>query len=171
DGSLPQARSLTVDAGRFMNYALTVAVLEPTALVTTHGFGSIGLGTAAAIGAGAARPDRPAVALVGDGGFMMGGLAEFQTAVRCGVDLIVVIYNDGSYGAEHIQLSRKGLDPSVALNHWPDFATVAVAMGGEAITLRNQHDLTHLSERISSRQRPLLIDAKLDPGVMSTLQE
>ncbi|MDH4077707.1 MAG: thiamine pyrophosphate-binding protein, partial [Acidimicrobiia bacterium] len=69
DALLPADRSVVVDAGRFMLDALTLPVPDPTSLITTHAFGSIGLGTAAAIGAGVARPDRPLVLLVGDGGF------------------------------------------------------------------------------------------------------
>jgi thiamine pyrophosphate-dependent acetolactate synthase large subunit-like protein len=169
DDALPQERTVTVDVGRFMLYALTMPVPEPLALVTTHGFQSIGLGAAAAVGAGVARPDRPVVLLTGDGGYMMGGLAEFQTAVRCGLDLIVVVYNDGSYGAEHIQLYRKGMDPAVSLIRWAEFSDVATALGGEGFTVRSNEDLAAMADRIKNRDRPLLIDCKLDPDVMSAL--
>ena len=94
--------------------ALKVSVPEPAAFVTTHAFGSIGLGLAAAIGAGVARPDRAAVLLAGDGGFMMSGFSELNTAVQNGIDLIVVIYDDGSYGAEHIQFHNKDMDPGLS---------------------------------------------------------
>ena len=43
-----------------------------------------------------------------------------------GSDLIVVVYNDGSYGAEHIQFHMKGMDPGLSLHHWPDLAPVAM---------------------------------------------
>lgn len=169
DRLLPEDRTVVVDVGRFMLQALTMPVPEPTALVTTHGFQSIGLATAAAVGAGVGRPDRPVVLLVGDGGFMMGGLAEFQTAVRSGVDLIAVVYNDGSYGAEHVQFYRKGLDPSLSLNDWPDLTAVARAMGGDGVAVRSNSDLDEVAKAIGARQRPLLIDVSLDPDVVSAL--
>jgi acetolactate synthase I/II/III large subunit len=170
DESLPHDRTLVIDAGRFMHYALTVCVPEPTALVTTHGFGSIGLGAGAAVGAGVARPDRTVVLMAGDGGFMMGGFADFQAAVRSGVDLIAVIYNDGGYGAEYVQFYRKGMDPSLAVNSWPDLSSVAVAMGGEGVTVQSNADLAKLTHRIEARSGPMLIDARIDPEVMSALQ-
>lgn len=169
DRLLPQDRTVVVDVGRFMLHGLTVPVPEPMALVTTHGFQSIGLGTATAVGAGVARPDRPVVLLVGDGGFMMGGLAELQTAVRSGVDLIAVVYNDASYGAEHVQFHRKGLDPELSLNDWPDFADVAIAMGADGLTVRSNADLDILAKAIDTRRRPLLVDVKLDPVLLSSL--
>ena len=52
-----------------------------------------------AIGAALARPDRLAVAACGDGGFLM-GIAELETAVRLGLGMVVVVYDDAGYGAE-----------------------------------------------------------------------
>jgi acetolactate synthase I/II/III large subunit len=169
DEILPSERTVAIDVGRFMLHGLTVPVPEPAALVTTHGFQSIGLGPAAAVGAGVARPDRPTVLLVGDGGFMMAGLAEFQAAVRAGVDLIAIVYNDGSYGAEHVQFQRKGMDPALSLNDWPDLASVAQALGGDGVRVRRVGDLPALAEAVGSRRRPLLVDVSLDPELLSSL--
>jgi thiamine pyrophosphate-dependent acetolactate synthase large subunit-like protein len=169
DELLPAERTVVVDAGRFMHDALKVSVPEPTAFVTTHAFGSIGLGLGAAIGAGVARPDRPVVLLAGDGGFMMSGFSELNTAVRNGVDLIVVVYDDGSYGAEHIQFHNKGMDPGLSLHHWPEFAEVAVALGCTGVTVRNLGDLESAAEAINTRSRPVLLDVKLDPAVVSRI--
>ena len=51
DAGLPQKRQVVVDAGRFMLDALTLSVPNPLDLVTSHGFGAIGLGMSTAIGA------------------------------------------------------------------------------------------------------------------------
>jgi thiamine pyrophosphate-dependent acetolactate synthase large subunit-like protein len=45
--------------------------------------------------------------ITGDGGFMLGGLTEFTAAVRHKVDLILIVCNDGGYGAEHIQFVNR----------------------------------------------------------------
>lgn len=164
---LPTDRTVVIDAGRYMLNALKVATPEPLALVTTHAFGSIGLGMGAAVGAAVARPDRTTVLLAGDGGFMMGGLAELNTAVQNHLDLIVVVYNDGSYGAEHIQFHNKAMDPALSLQRWPEFAAVAEAMGATGVTVRNLADLEHAAAAIRDRQGPVLIDAKLDPQMIS----
>ncbi len=172
DRVLPVERTVAVDTGRFMRQALTMPVPEPTALVTSHAFGSIGLGMGNAIGAAVARPDRPTVLLTGDGGFMMGGIAELHTAVEHELDLIVVIFDDGSYGAEHVQLFRLGMDPSVSEHHWPDFCEVGAAMGYDAIRVTNTAGFDVVAERVATRQagRPLLIDVAIDPVVASRIQ-
>ena len=162
-----------VDAGRFMLNALTLTVPEPEALITSHGFGAIGLGMGNAIGAAVGRPGRPTVLAVGDGGFMMGGLTEFHTAVEHNLDLIVLLYNDGSYGAEHIQLYRKDMDTKASLHHWPDFPAVMTSLGAKAVVVEKAADLDAAAEAVERRRpgQPVLIEAKLDPDMVSAITD
>ncbi|MGY9075212.1 MAG: thiamine pyrophosphate-binding protein [Acidimicrobiales bacterium] len=168
---LPADRTVVVDAGRFMLNALTFSVPEPSALVTSHGFAAIGLGMSMAIGAAVGRRDRPTVLGVGDGGFMMGGMTELYTAVHYGLDLIVVLYNDGSYGAEHIQLHRKDMDTSASLHEWPDFVEVAQTLGCAATKVNNVADLKKAADLIDNRVpgQPVLIELTLDPDMISSI--
>ncbi len=159
-------RALVTDGGRHMAHAWDAFhVSEPRYFVHTTMFGAIGLGLAQGIGAAKAASGMPTVVVVGDGGFMLGGLTEFNTAVRCRLDLIVLLLNDGSYGAEYVQFTARDMDPAIALFDWPDFAPVAQAMGGQGLTVRTLDDLPAVAEAIAgrSRQCPLLIDIKLDP--------
>lgn len=161
-------RTFVCDAGRFTYSAVTLLdAPSPDAFVDTINFGSIGLGMGNAIGAFFGAPDRTVLLASGDGGFMMGGLTEFNTAVRNQVDLIVVIFNDGSYGAEHIQFTRRGMDPRTTLFDWPDFAPVAVALGAEGVTVRNVGDFERAAQQIRDRKGPILVDIKMDPGLVS----
>jgi thiamine pyrophosphate-dependent acetolactate synthase large subunit-like protein len=171
DRILPSNRTVVVDAGRFMLDALTLPVPDPLALVTTHAFGSIGLGMAASIGAAVGSPDRPTVFLVGDGGFMMGGLNELHTAVHNELDVIVVLFNDGSYGAEHVQLVNKGMDTSSSLHHWPDFTAVAAALDTEAVAVRRVDDFATAEKAVVQRVpgRPVFIEISIDPEVSSRI--
>ena len=171
DAGLPQDRQVVVDAGRFMLDALTMSVPNPRDLVTSHGFGAIGLGMSTAIGAAVAHPTRPTVLCIGDGGYMMGGLTELSTAVHLGLDLIVVVYNDGSYGAEHIQLVTKGMDPAASLHEWPDFCAVAESMGCDTVKISSLDDIDAALEVVKNRQpgRPVLIEASTDPDVVSAI--
>ena len=171
DAGLPQDRQVVVDAGRFMLDALTMSVPEPRDLVTSHGFGAIGLGMSTAIGAAVADPTRPTVLCIGDGGYMMGGLTELSTAVHLGLDLVVIVYNDGSYGAEHIQLVAKGMDPTASLHEWPDFCAVAASMGCDTAKINSLGDIDAALEIVKNRQsgRPVLIEAVTDPDVVSTI--
>jgi thiamine pyrophosphate-dependent acetolactate synthase large subunit-like protein len=125
----------------------------------------MGLGVAAAIGAACVRPEVPTVAVVGDGGFMM-SLGEFNTAVRNDLDLMVIVLNDGSYGSEYHKFRLTGLETDLSLFNWPDLATLGSGLGGRGIVVRNlENDLTGLVEAIETRDRPLLIDVRLDPAV------
>jgi thiamine pyrophosphate-dependent acetolactate synthase large subunit-like protein len=88
----PDDRTVVTDVGGFMSIPLKhLRVTDPRACVLPANFGSVGLSMGATIGAAIARPDRPVVAVTGDGGFMMGGLTEFNTAVRYGVDAVVAV--------------------------------------------------------------------------------
>jgi thiamine pyrophosphate-dependent acetolactate synthase large subunit-like protein len=168
DRRLPGERTLTVDGGRFTDEVIRrFSVLRPRAWVCSFaGFGAIGNGLAAAIGMGCADRKSPAVALVGDGSFMLGGLAEFSTAVRHKVDLIVVVCNDGCYGAEYRKLAARDFETEHSLFDWPDFAPVADALGGVGCTVRSLDDLPHVEKVVTERDRPVLIDLKLDPAAV-----
>ena len=171
EAGLPKERQIVVDAGRFMLDALTMSVPKPENLVTSHGFGAIGLGMSTAIGAAVARPTLPTIVCIGDGGYMMGGLTELSTAVHLGLDLIVIVYNDGSYGAEHIQLVTKGMDPTASLHEWPDFCAVAESMGCQTMRIESLDDIDAAIDVVKNRTpgRPVLIEARTDPDVVSTI--
>ncbi len=163
--ALPQDRLLVTDGGRFMTEVwCRISVPDPQSFVCTANFGSIGLGLQEAIGAGLAAPDRPVVLFTGDGGFMMGGINEFNTAVRLGLDLIVIVANDSAYGAEHIQFIDRKMDPSLTEFHWPSFAEVAKSLGGEGVVVRSNQELDSALFALASRKGPFLIDLKLDPN-------
>lgn len=169
DESLPADRIYVTDAGRFLLAGWTaIKVQKPQDYVHTLGFAAIGLGLGEAIGAAVAAPDRPTLLLTGDGGMMLGGLSELTTAVREELDIIVVVCNDGCYGAEHRQFVSKDMDPAISLLDWPDFAPVAQALGADAVTVSSSDELQVAMSALSKRdrKRPFLIDLKLDPALM-----
>jgi acetolactate synthase-1/2/3 large subunit len=96
---------------------------------------SMGFAIPTAIGARIAAPDRPVVALIGDGGFAMTAL-ELVSAVREGIDLVVIVFVDGAFGQIRIQqLASYGKDHGVSLQN-PDISLLAAAVGAghEVIT-------------------------------------
>lgn len=164
DRILPARRLLVTDVGRFMlKVWTTVHVDDPSAFVSTSDFGSIGLGLSHAIGASFGAPDRPAVLFCGDGGFMHGGLIEFNTAVRHNADLIVIVCNDGCYGAEQVKFHYKNMDYDTIRFDWPDFVTTAIALGGDGVRVRSVADWALAEQAIRDRSKPLLIDVRFDP--------
>jgi thiamine pyrophosphate-dependent acetolactate synthase large subunit-like protein len=162
--ALPADRVLLTDGGRFMTEVwCRISAPDPQSFVATTNFGSIGIGLQEAIGAGLAAPDRPVVVFTGDGGFMMGGINEFNTAVRLGLDLIVIVANDSAYGAEHIQFLDRKMDPSLTEFHWPSFAEVATSLGGQGIEVHTNEELETALTAIEVRKGPILIELCLDP--------
>ncbi|MEX0427695.1 thiamine pyrophosphate-binding protein [Nocardioides sp. DS6] len=165
--AVPAKRTLILDGGRFWFDSIRVLTAPaPGDYIHPLNIGSIGLAMSNAIGAAQAKPDRPALVIIGDGSFMLGGLQEFNTAVRHGSDVIVVIMNDGAYGAEHLQFRRREMDPAISFFSWPEFAAVAEALGGQGYTVRASADLDLLPKVIANRTAPLLIDVKLDPELI-----
>ena len=165
EDALPKDRVLVTDGGRFMTEVwCRISVPNPHSFVGTVGFGAIGLGLQTAIGAAVAAPDQPVVLFSGDGGFMMGGINEFNTAVRLGLDLIVIIANDSAYGAEHIQFVDRKMDPSLTEFSWPSFAEIATSLGGQGFEVRSSEQLETALQAVGNRTGPLLIELRLDPA-------
>jgi len=165
DDLLPSERTVATDSGHFMGYpAMYLDVPDQPGFVFAQAFQSVGLGLANAIGAAVARPERLCVAAVGDGGALM-ALGELETAARYRLPMVVVVYNDAAYGAEVHHFGPMGQD--VDLTRFPDtdFAALARAAGAEGITVRGPEDLAPLKEWLGRRDRPLVIDAKVNPDV------
>jgi thiamine pyrophosphate-dependent acetolactate synthase large subunit-like protein len=168
DEAVPENRVLVTDGGRFMRHPWTLCRTSGlNAFVPPCNSGSIGLGFSHAIGASYAAKGRPVLLVTGDGGFVHGGLAEFNTAVRHKVDLVVIVCNDGAFGSEVAKFSWKITDrkmpPGLITFDWPDFAPVAQSLGGDGVTVRRFEDLDLAEDAIRNRTRPLLIDLKVDP--------
>jgi acetolactate synthase-1/2/3 large subunit len=165
DDLLPRERTVAVDSGNFMGYpSMFWSVPDEAGFCFTQAFQSIGLGLATAIGAAVARPDRLAVAALGDGGALM-SVSELETATRLGLPLAVVVYDDEAYGAEVHHFGPDG-DPLETVQFPPaDIAAIARGFGFEAITARSRADLAPVRVWVDGpRERPLLIDAKVTSG-------
>lgn len=165
DHVVPERRNLVTDGGRFV---LTpwryVHVDDPLGFVHSVNFGSIGLGLGTAIGVAAARPDRVTLVVLGDGGFMQGS-TELRTAVNERLPLIMVVANDGAYGAEWRKLKGYGLDPGFSRTNWPDLAGLAEACGARGYTVRTVEELEELKPVFADLTGPVLVDVRIDPVV------
>lgn len=159
---LPEGAVLVSDVGRFVAGVWPyLDTFEAGSFTAMTGFGAIGLGLAAGTGAAIARPGQPVVLLCGDGGFMMSA-SELSTAVRERLPLVVLVYNDGAYGAEYMKLVAEGLDPAASYNHWPDLAEIARGFGARAVTVRTVAEIRGLGP-IDPSDGPLVVDIRVDP--------
>jgi thiamine pyrophosphate-dependent acetolactate synthase large subunit-like protein len=163
---LPADKTVAVDSGHSLGYpAMFLSVQDPHAWVFPNGFQAVGLGLGNAIGAAIARPDRLTVAALGDGGTFM-ALAEIETAVRLGLKLLVVIYDDRAYGAEVHHFAALGHDVSLVQFPDADLAGIALASGAQAATIRRTLELDVVQVWLDEpTARPLVLDAKVNPTI------
>jgi acetolactate synthase I/II/III large subunit len=90
---------------------------------------------------------------------------ELETAVRLRLPLLAVVYNDAAYGAEVHHFGPHGHDLGIVRFPDTDIAALARGAGAEAITARAVSDLAPIREWLARRDRPLLVDAKVNPDV------
>jgi len=165
DKLLPAERVVGVDSGNFMGYpSMFLSVPDAEGFCLTQAFQSIGLGLATTIGAALARPDRLAVAALGDGGCLMAA-AELDTVVRLGLPMVVIVYNDDAYGAEVHHFGPDGYPLDTVQFPPTDIAAIARGHGFTAVTVTREADLAPVGQWLAGdRQSPLLIDAKVTRG-------
>jgi thiamine pyrophosphate-dependent acetolactate synthase large subunit-like protein len=159
---LPAERTVAVDSGNFMGYpAMYLDVPDADGLVFTQAYQSIGLGLATAIGAAVARPDRLTVAALGDGGALM-GVSELETAVRLGLGMLIVVYDDEAYGAEVHHFGPDGHPLDTVTFPAADIAEIGRGFGCASVTVRRAEDLVAVSDWLAGpRDRPLVVNAKV----------
>lgn len=164
-------RTVVMDAGRQCMSALGIFTVDhPDHYVHTISFGSIGIGVPYAIGAAIGDQHRPTLLLCGDGGFMLGGITEFNTAVRLGLNLTVVVFNDKAFGAEHIQLVRKGMNTSISMFDWPDLGAVAESLGGRGITVTSINELERALQELEAFTGVALLNVVVSAEEISARQ-
>ena len=168
DELLPAERTVATDSGHFMGWpASYLSVPDEAGFVFTPAFQGVGLGLATAIGAAIARPDRLAVAALGDGGTLM-GLADLETVARLALDMVIVVYNDRAYGAEVHHFGPHGKPLELVRFPDTDFAALGRAVGLEGITVRTREDLKELADWVDRGARGgMVVDAKIVPTTVA----
>ena len=120
------------------------------------GYGTLGYGLPAAIGAKLAEPQRPVISLMGDGGIQF-TLPELASAVEARVGVIVLLWNNQGYGEIKRYMERRDITPLGVDIYTPDFISIARGFGCLAERAR---DYAHLQTllRDAPADRPLLIE-------------
>jgi acetolactate synthase I/II/III large subunit len=120
--------------------------------------GSMGFGLPAAVAAQFVRPDRQAIAFAGDGCFLMTG-QELSTAVRYGLEPLVIVVNNGSYGTIRDHQARRfpGREYGTDLVN-PDFAAYARAFGALGERVRTPDEFAAALDRVLGHPAVIEID-------------
>jgi len=154
---------LATDAGNFAGWpARYLRWREPgTFLGPTSG--AMGYGIPSAIGAKLARPDRPVVCIVGDGGFLMTG-TELETAVRENVPFALLVADNQQYGTirMHQEKDHPGRPIGTRLGA-VDFAAFAESLGARGVTVTDNAAVADAVADAASSDRPTVVHFRVDP--------
>ncbi|QDG76587.1 5-guanidino-2-oxopentanoate decarboxylase [Labrenzia sp. PHM005] len=121
------------------------------------GYGALGYGPPAAIGACLGAPEKPVVCIVGDGGFQF-SLAEIGSAKDCGANVIFLVWNNDGYGEIKTYMEDSGIVPEGVTPSAPDFLKIAEAYGVPAVRLDDVVDLPEALRRLAGEGGPSLIE-------------
>lgn len=134
-------------------------VTQPRTFHYPTGFGTLGFALPAAIGAKIARPERPVVALAGDGGFLYTG-QELATAVAWQVDVVAVVFNDHAYGAvKQDQVYHYGGRTIGCDLVSPDFVRLAQAFGARGLRVASLAEVPEAVAEALTLPGPTVIEA------------
>lgn len=130
--SLPQHAIVCSDMTQIAYVAnVTFPVYEPRTWIHPVGFGTLGFGLPAGIGAKFGKPQTPVAVLVGDYGFQY-TMNELGTAVEHRLPIVVLLWNNESLGAIHDNMVEMGIQPNAVTLRNPDFQMLARAYGAQA---------------------------------------
>ena len=136
---------------------------EPRSVLIPNGLSAMGFGVPAAIAARLTRPDRPVIALVGDGGFAMAA-TEMRIASALGVPVTVVVFADNSLNRIELRQQLMGYPPTATRMDGMDLVTLAEAMDCDGIRADSPAALEKALEGFATRTRPLIVEARVDPA-------
>src|SRR3954453_5376855 len=170
DRALPDDAILVSDIGVHHNWLLQFCKPKrPDSLIGSMGFGPMGFGVAGVLGAKLAAPERPCVAVVGDGAFFMHA-SVLGTAVEYELPVVWVVWNNYAYasirGLQRGYLGGRELatdfkHPQTGLPYNPDFAAMARSAGVQGVTVDRPADLADAVRAGITTGKPYLIDAMI----------
>lgn len=174
---LPDDVILALDSGVHHNWFMQFwKPKRAQSMLNSWGYSSMGFGVCGVLGAQLAAPDRPCIAVVGDGGFMMAPYVV-ATAVEYDLPCVWIVWNNFAWGAiRDLQYGLfEGRELGTAFYQGkqgpggerfnPDFAAMARACGADGVTVTRSQDLRGAVELAVRNRRPCVIDVHVDAEV------
>ncbi|NML42831.1 thiamine pyrophosphate-binding protein [Ramlibacter sp. G-1-2-2] len=171
---LPDDVILSLDSGVHHNWFMQFwQSKRPQSMLNSWGYSSMGFGVCGVMGAQLAAPDRPCVAVVGDGGFTMAPYV-LCTAVEYNLPVVWIVWNNFAWGA--IRDLQYGLFDGREIGtafykgqsgerYNPDFAAWARAAGADGMTVKRPQELAAAVQQALKNRRPCVIDVHVDAEV------
>jgi len=159
---MPRDAIVFADTGNPMCWAVHYLKFEKPNFFSPFGMATMGYATAAVVGGKLAAPDRPVIALIGDGCFLMNGM-EVATAVNHNAPVIWIVFNNAKLGLVH-ELQKYSLgDKTVATEfNRINCAEVAQGLGAQGFSIERPGELSEVLPKALNRGRPTVIDVTID---------
>ena len=134
---------------------------QPNTCIISNGFASMGIGVPGAIAAKLAFPDRTALTVTGDAGFLMNS-QEIETALRIGTPIVILIWNDSEYGLITWHQLRHFARPSHIDFKNPDLVKYAESFGAKGYRVEAAADLIPILKQAVADDTVVVIDCPVD---------
>ena len=168
DKELPSNAVVTLDAGNHTGWPQRFLTYSPDRRQIGSTCGAMGYSVPAAVAASLLDRDRLVVCLVGDGGFMMSGM-ELATAVQYQAPIIVLVFNNNSYGTIRMHQEKKYPGRVIATNlENPSFKELGEAMGVYAEIIFKTSEFLPAFRRCLAKKKPCLLELKTDQKQLSS---
>jgi acetolactate synthase-1/2/3 large subunit len=160
--AMPAHAITTTDAGSFGQWPQRYIEFDQPNSYISPTLGCMGPGVPSAVAAKLAHPDRPVVAHVGDGGFLMTG-QEMATAKQYGANIITIVYNNSGYNS--IRMHQEAMFPGHTygmelLN--PDLAALGTAYGALGLKVTRDEEFLPAFKQAMAASGPALIEVVTD---------
>ncbi|MGH9469247.1 MAG: thiamine pyrophosphate-dependent enzyme [Terriglobia bacterium] len=134
---------------------------EPRTFFMSNGLSGMGYGVPAAIGAQLSRPEKPVMAVVGDGGMLM-MLHDLPLVRQLNLPIVMVVLRDESLSLIRVAQERRGFEPCGVDFTPPDFACLAGSFGLPGKRASSLADAIAAAERALERREPLVLEVPVD---------
>lgn len=167
--ALPDEAAWVSEGGNFVKFvrACTESKTRKGFFIAEN-YGAVGSGFPIAMGVKSADPSRPVVATLGDGGMMLGGAPDFETAVRAKLPFVSVIFNDGGFGNIRAYQKHSYGERYTSDFGNPNFGDLAKLYGGWGVQITQPEDFDPAFREAMTKDVPCILDVKIDPWELGT---
>ncbi|MBE9562608.1 MAG: acetolactate synthase large subunit [Proteobacteria bacterium] len=159
---LPEDGIITLDNGIYkIWFARNYKCFHPNTMLLDNALATMGAGVASAITAKLIYPNKKVIAVSGDGGFMMNS-QELETAVRLGLNFIVIILNDKGYGMIKWKQEGMGFENFGLDYNNPDFVKYAESYGAIGHRPNSCDEFAEILEQSLNKDGVHVIDLAVD---------
>ena len=135
--------------------------MAPNTCIISNGFASMGIALPGAIAARRAHPERRCVAVTGDAGFLMNS-QEIETALRLGLEFVVLVWSDSKYGLiEWHQMQKFGRPAFIDFRN-PDFVRYAESFGAKGYRVESAGELVPVLNEALGCGTVAVVDCPVD---------